>query len=113
MVLPMPVREVVANDSLKDDRGKVALQRGPIMYSAEWKDNGGTVSDFEIPRRAVFTPEYEGDLLRGVTVLKGEVMRQGQAGKVEMTAIPYCDWANRGEGEMRVWFPIEEAVHGE
>ena len=113
MVLPMPVREVVANDSLKDDRGKVALQRGPIMYSAEWKDNGGTVSDFEIPRRAVFTPEYEGDLLRGVTVLKGEVMRQGQAGKVEMTAIPYCDWANRGEGEMRVWFPMEEAVHGE
>jgi len=87
MVLPMPVREVVANDSLKDDRGKVALQRGPIMYSAEWKDNGGTVSDFEIPRRAVFTPEYEGDLLRGVTVLKGEVMRQGQAGKVEMTAV--------------------------
>jgi hypothetical protein len=113
LTLPMPVREVVANDSVKNDRGKVALQRGPIMYSAEWKDNGGVVSDFEIPRGAVFTPEYEGDLLRGVTVLKGEVMRRGQAGKVEMTAIPYCDWANRGEGEMRVWFPVEGAAHGE
>jgi DUF1680 family protein len=66
VILPMPVREVVANDSLKDDRGKVALQRGPIMYSAEWKDNGGAVSDFEIPRRAVFTPVYERGLLNGV-----------------------------------------------
>ena len=107
--LPMEVKEVVANAALGVDKGKVALQRGPILYTAEWKDNGGRVSDLVIPRQVVFKPEYEGDLLHGVEVLKGEVIRKGGAGKVEMTAIPYCDWANRGEGEMMVWFPLEGA----
>jgi hypothetical protein len=111
-ILPMKVHEVMADPAVRVDRGKVALQRGPIMYAAEWKDNAGMVSDLVIPAQTRFTPEFRPDLLGGVMVLKGSVIRKGGA-PVEMTAIPYCDWANRGAGEMAVWFPAEGAVHGE
>lgn len=112
-VLPMEVRQVTANAAVGADRGKVALQRGPVVYAAEWKDNGGVVSDLEIPAGAAFKPEFETGLFNGVTVLKGSVGRKGQSAPVEMTAIPYCDWANRGRGEMTVWFPAEGKTHGE
>ncbi len=111
--LPMEVKQVVANPALTVDRGKVALQRGPVMYTAEWKDNGGRTSDLVIPRQAVFSPEFDKDLFSGVTVLKGQVIRKNGSEKVVMTAIPYCDWANRGVGEMTVWFPQQGAAHGE
>ena len=111
-ILPMKVREVVADTAVGVDRGKVALERGPIMYAAEWMDNAGKVSDLVIPAQTRFTPEFKPDLLGGVMVLKGSVVRKGGA-PVEMTAIPYCDWANRGAGEMTVWFPAEGATHGE
>lgn len=106
--LPMEVKKVVANQALVDDKGKTALQRGPIMYCAEWKDNGGTVSNLAIPANATFKPVAEPGLLNGVTVLKGQVLSEtkGEAAKkVELTAIPYYSWANRGKGEMTVWFP--------
>jgi DUF1680 family protein len=45
----MEVRKVVANEKVKDDIGKVALQRGPLMYCAEWPDNNGKVSNFIMP----------------------------------------------------------------
>ncbi len=112
-MLPMEVHEVVADTAVRVDRGKVALQRGPIMYAAEWKDNAGKVSDLVIPAQTRFTPEFRADLFNGVMVLKGAVLRKGQTVPVEMTAIPYCDWANRGAGEMTVWFPAGGAVHGE
>ena len=110
-LLPMEVHEVKADTAVRADRGKVALQRGPILYAAEWKDNEGAVSDLRLPARARFTPEFRPDLFGGVMVLKGTVNRKGAP--VEMTAIPYCDWANRGLGEMTVWFPTEGAAHGE
>lgn len=107
--LPMEVKKIIANKELADDRNKVAIQRGPIIYSAEWKDNNGKVSNLIIPDNAIFKPQYEKDLLNGVTVLKGEVVRKDslQKGvkKVTLTAIPYYSWANRGTGEMTVWFP--------
>lgn len=111
--LPMTVRKVIADTAVAADRGKVALQRGPVMYAAEWPDNGGSVSDLKIPVTAGFQPAFESGLFNGVTVLKGMVDRKGQSGSVQMTAIPYCDWANRGAGEMTVWFPAEGAEHGE
>ena len=111
--LPMEVKQVAANPALTADQGKVALQRGPVMYTAEWKDNGGRTSDLVIPKQVVFTPEFDKDLFYGVTVLKAQVIRKNRSEKVEMTAIPYCDWANRGVGEMTVWFPQEGATHGE
>jgi len=114
LTLPMPVREVIANDSLRDDRGKVALQRGPIMYSAEWKDNGGAVSDFVFPAHVAFRPVFEKGLLNGVVVLKGEVKRKEGGAPAELTAIPYYSWANRGPGEMRIWFPtVANVAYGQ
>ena len=111
--LPMEVKKVIANKALVDDKGKTALQRGPIIYCAEWKDNGGTVSNLAIPANAAFKPVTEPNLLNGVTVLKGEILSKtkGEAAKkVELTAIPYYSWANRGKGEMTVWFPEVNAA---
>jgi DUF1680 family protein len=111
--LPMEVKKVIANKALVDDKGKTALQRGPIMYCAEWKDNGGTVSNLAIPANATFKPVVEPGLLNGVTVLKGQILSQAKgeaAKKVELTAIPYYSWANRGKGEMTVWFPEVNAA---
>jgi len=71
--LPMEVRQVVANENVKDDIGKISLQRGPLMYCAEWLDNNGKVSNIIIPANTNFTTKFEADLLNGVTVLKSEV----------------------------------------
>lgn len=109
--LPMEVRRVVANEKLKEDIGKVALQRGPLMYCAEWKDNNGKASNIILPDNAVFTTEFKPELLNGVTVLKSEVPAVIINGndistvKQSFIAIPYYSWANRGKGEMMVWFP--------
>ncbi len=113
MKLPIEVKRVVANEALKMNEGKVALQRGPLLYCAEWVDNAGKASNILLTDDVVLTPEYRSELLNGVTVLKGtvpviEVDKDGAAIKTEkkpFTAIPYYAWANRGEGEMMMWFP--------
>jgi len=111
--LPMNVQRVVANNNLKDDNGKVALQRGPVMYCAEWKDNDGKAGNIIIPKGTVFTTEYQPSLLNGVMVLKAgiksvnidETTQTISTQNKTLTAIPYYSWANRGKGEMTVWFP--------
>lgn len=111
--LPMEVKKIAASQNLVEDRGKTALQRGPIIYCAEWKDNGGTVSNLKIPADAVFKAVAEPGLLNGVTVLKGSVISQIKSEgtrHAELTAIPYYSWANRGKGEMTVWFPEVSAA---
>jgi hypothetical protein len=113
LTLPMEVRRVTANESLRDDNGKVALQRGPIMYCAEWKDNGGKTSNIIVPKDAVFETAFEPSLLNGVMVIKANIKSVNidpasqniSTESKTMTAIPYYSWANRGEGEMNVWFP--------
>ena len=113
LTLPMNVQRVIANSNLPDDIGKIALQRGPIMYCAEWKDNDGKATNIIIPKNTTFTTEFKPDLLNGVLVLKGNakavnVNEAAQTITTEdktVTAIPYYAWANRGKGEMTVWFP--------
>ncbi len=108
--LPMPVRKVVANNRVSEDQGKVALQRGPIVYCAEGKDNpGGKVLNILAPEGAII-PHYEAGLLHGVVTLKGtskSLAFQADGSVKEtaeaFTAIPYYAWANRGRGEMAVW----------
>jgi DUF1680 family protein len=95
MDIPMPTERVAANPLVKSDAGKVAIQRGPLMYCAEWKDNKGKVSGIVLPENIQLLPQGRPDLLDGVTVLQGN----------GLTLIPYYSWANRGEGEMTVWFP--------
>jgi DUF1680 family protein len=112
--LPMEVRKVVANEQVKDDIGKTALQMGPLMYCAEWTDNDGRASNFILPASAVFSTEFKKDLLNGVTILKSElpavyIDKKGEnisTIKKSFTAIPYYAWANRGKGEMMLWFPV-------
>jgi uncharacterized protein len=89
----MRVRRVVASDAVEEDAGKVALERGPIVYCAEGADNGGRALNLKVPDRAPLTAEFRPDLLKGVVVIKGQ----------DLLAIPYYAWANRGVGEMAVW----------
>jgi uncharacterized protein len=111
LTLPMPVRQVQANDSALENRNMVALQRGPLVYCAEWPDNNGQALNLFVPDDAVFKAEWRSDLLSGVEVITGNVQaleRKQQGGTVEarphtLVAIPYCTWSNRGMGEMAVW----------
>ena len=103
--LPMDVRKVVCNKNVKENIGKVALQRGPIMYCAEWVDNNGSTSNIIIPGTATYKNVYA-DMLNGIVVLKSEVNKTGeQITQQPFMAIPYYAWANRGKGEMQLWFP--------
>src|SRR5204863_6606954 len=68
--LPMPVRRVVAADEVADDRGRVALQRGPIVFTAEWPDNpGGHVLNLMLPDGEPLKAEFHPTLLNGVEVI--------------------------------------------
>ena len=113
--LPMEVRRVVANENVKDDIGKVALQRGPVIYCAEWVDNNGKAANIIIPNNATFTTEFKNDLLNGVEVIKSNVpavVVSNDGNHIStvnqsFTAIPYYAWAHRGKGEMMIWFPTK------
>jgi len=100
--LPMPVRRVLANEKVKDDRNKVALVRGPIVYCAEWVDNDTKVFQLMIPDNAELKTEYRRDLLNGLVVIKCEALNKSGE-KKDLTAIPYYAWSHRGTGEMAVW----------
>jgi uncharacterized protein len=111
LTLPMPVRKILANDRVKEDEGRVALQRGPLVYAAEWPDNDGHALNLIVPDDARLTSEYRRDLLNGITVVTGRVqaLTRGSDGSTaqpvphRLVAIPYYAWANRGPGEMQVW----------
>jgi hypothetical protein len=107
----MPVRRVLSNDQVIANRDRVALQRGPIVFAAEWPDNpNGKVRNIVLPDANAMTSEYRGDLLNGVQVIRGRAVglaldENGSVRKAEQPfmAIPYATWANRGRGQMAVW----------
>jgi len=109
--LPMPVRCVICNENVKDNRGKVALERGPLVYCAEWVDNAGGVFNLFLPDNMELYSEYQKEMLGGVVVIRGKAfeLKKSDDGKStrkinrELIAIPYYAWAHRGEGEMAVW----------
>ncbi len=107
--LPMPVRRVLAHPGIKDDVGRVALERGPLVYCAEWADNEGYASNLVLADGAALTPVARPDLLGGITVISGDATAlRYKAGKIvaekrTLTLIPYYSWAHRGKGEMAVW----------
>lgn len=118
LTLPMPVRRVVAHERVEADRGRVALQRGPIVYAAEWPDNpNGKVRNIVLPDAAPLTTEFQPSLLNGVQVIKGRAygLAFDAAGTVvkseqDFMAIPYAMWANRGRGQMTVWLAAGDAA---
>jgi hypothetical protein len=100
--LPMPIRQVRANSFAKEDRDRVALQRGPLVYCVEWVDNEGHALNIMLPTGAALKTEWEPDLFGGIETITGRatILRQGLR---RFTAIPYNSWNNRGMGEMQVW----------
>lgn len=115
--LPMPIECVYAHPAVRADAGRVALQRGPLVYCLEEADNGPLLHDLALPREAELRATWEPELLGGVVTLSGRALRRDPAGwenalyrpnvhatrAVAIKAIPYYAWANRGAGEMLVW----------
>jgi uncharacterized protein len=109
---PMPVRRVVANEKLLDDKGKVALERGPILFCAEWPDNkNGNVVNLVLPDNVPLKTKFRKDLLNGVQTVQSSAIsvRRTLENTIvsdpvqDFVAIPYYAWAHRGLGQMNVW----------
>lgn len=113
--LPMEIRKVKANENVKDDIGKIALERGPLVYCAEFPDNSGLTGNLLLPENVNLNAEFRPDLLNGVMTLKGSVKaviisedKQSVSTRTQdFLAIPYFARSNRGVGEMKVWFPTK------
>jgi DUF1680 family protein len=110
--LPMPVRRILADERVEADRGRVALQRGPLMFCLEGVDQPkGHVLNLVVPDETPVWSEYRPDLLGGVEVLTGKatIVRRDAEGKSvadgtqDFTAIPYYAWAHREPCAMTVW----------
>ncbi|WP_257570673.1 glycoside hydrolase family 127 protein [Streptomyces sp. NP160] len=123
--LPLDVRLSRADRRVDDARGAVALERGPLVYALEQVDQpeGVLVDDVVVDGSAPVGAEHRDDLLGGVVVLHPRGRSAGHEGgaatwlpatdpepapgeDVELTAVPYAVWANRGVGPMRVWLPV-------
>jgi len=110
---PLPVRRVVAHPKVAADKGRVALQRGPIVFCLEGPDNGGEVFDVILPDDADLKVRPRPDLLGGIVTITGEGKkwkvgadgRKVVVGSKKITAIPYYAWAHRGRAQMTVWIP--------
>ncbi len=106
----MEPRTVKAHPLVEADRGKVAIERGPVVYCAEWPDNDFSVRSAILPQKPVFTVENKPELLYGLTMIHtdAQILSYNNAGKIEvkdvkLNMIPYYAWAHRGSGEMTVW----------
>ena len=115
----MPVRTVLANLRVSDDRGRIAVERGPLVYCAEWADNAGINPHHLLLARQ---PQFELEEGYGIQNTEGDgktfnvtaitaqaqeasVTREGklQAKDVRVRLIPYYAWNHRGAGKMDVW----------
>jgi len=120
--LAMPGRLTFGTPLVRDASGLVALERGPLVYCFEQTDNGPDlqaicIKSGALPDVQAFDPELTGGVIsiriQGLREVADD--RSMYAGKapssraVELLAIPYFSWANRGEGEMRVWLRREPA----
>jgi DUF1680 family protein len=117
LTFPMPVRKVHAHEQAAEDRGMVALERGPLVYCAERADNPGGVFNLVVPDDADLKFGERRDLLGGIGVISGQVagLSREKAGAAvvrqdqELVAIPYYAFGNRGGTDMAVWMAQEES----
>ena len=96
IAFPMEVKMVKADERVEEDRGKVTLEYGPLVYAVEEADNPN-IDIIKVQKDDLFTPKMEANLLGGVVTLN----------KDNFKAIPYYAWSNRGIGKMKVWLPFE------
>ncbi|TFG02804.1 MAG: hypothetical protein EU539_12780 [Promethearchaeota archaeon] len=110
--MPMPVRRVIAHENVEDDIGRVALERGPLVYCIEQADNDvENLNNININDTAELQSEFKPNLLNGISIITGKVNYLEHSNndesikKIEhnMVAIPYHLWTNRERGEMAVW----------
>ncbi|MFZ4453186.1 glycoside hydrolase family 127 protein [Salibacterium aidingense] len=115
LTLPMKLHFLRADTRLRENTGKVALQRGPIVYCVEEADNGRNLQEILVSDETSLQAEYE-ELLDGMVILHGRAYRETmplsselyttrkpEQVTVDLKAIPYYAWANREPGEMRIW----------
>jgi DUF1680 family protein len=115
LTLPMPVRRVVADEAVAEDRGRVALQRGPVVYAVEGIDNGGRVFDLVLPDTAslaaVDRPLIDAIVITGLAdFVSRDAPGRAVTERGLFLAVPYYAWANRGPGQMLVWLPRTAAA---
>ncbi|RJP24280.1 MAG: glycoside hydrolase family 127 protein [Candidatus Omnitrophota bacterium] len=121
--LPMEIQRIEAHPEVKNNVGKVALQRGPIVYCLEEEDNGRNLQFISLKRDGNRKAAFRPDLLNGIVVITGEAYVNRHSGEFdslyriapeplsfEFTAIPYYAWDNRTPGEMLVWLPQDPAL---
>ncbi len=115
--LDMPVARVYAHPDVSADAGRVALQRGPLVYCLETADNAIPLQRIRLPESAELKSTFDPTLLGGLTLIHGEARAletEDWSGTLyratpahdsshDLVAIPYYAWDNRQPGEMRVW----------
>lgn len=115
MQIPMPVRKLVAKADVQANINRIALQRGPLVYCVESKDNAAGVWNLLLPAGTAFTTTTATVLTEKVIALQAQVPvivpadngRSVAASTTTITAIPYYTWANRGSNAMQVWLPTK------
>jgi DUF1680 family protein len=119
VTLAMPIEQVVAHPNVLQDSGRIALQRGPIVYCVEGVDHADNVHRLLLPADAELHVRFDADLLQGVAVIEGQALAIDDAcweggtlyqSPAEVTvhsaplrAIPYASWDNRAACDMAVW----------
>ena len=115
--LDMHIKLMQSNPLVRSNAGKLALQRGPLVYCLEETDNGENLSAISIPFDSDLTAEFDSEIAGGVVVITGNAYRTETSGWDEnlyrtaqieekpttIKAVPYCVWGNRNPGEMLVW----------
>jgi len=117
LLLPMAPERLYSHPAVRQDIGRVALRRGPMVYCVEQHDIGYPVAEARLPASATLSAEWRSDLLGGIMVITAEGARVDVAGWGDglyqnrpptqvsslLTAVPYYIWCNRGPNPMQVW----------
>ena len=98
--MDMPVKVVAADPRVKEDVGKRAIQRGPLVYCIEEADNKDGFDALRIAEDAKFDTKFDSGKLGGIVDITAHV------GDQTLDYIPYYSWDNREAGKMKVWVPL-------
>jgi len=109
----MPIRTIVSRKELLQNNGRVALQRGPLVYCVEGADNEGQAWNIIAPSNTSYSTEKFSILDEEVVSLIADLptVKVADDGlslttqKKKVRAIPYYTWCNRGSNQMQVWLP--------
>jgi DUF1680 family protein len=115
--LDMPVELIQANPKVRENAGKVAIQRGPLVYCLEEADNGPNLAGISLQPNSKLTANFDEDLADCPVIIEGTALRTDESSwentlyrpweveekPIVIKAIPYFMWGNRKPGEMVVW----------